>query len=105
MDKYNTDQWLKKAEAAMNDAAPGIVASVDGLLEQRLAIMRAGLSAMVRAALDDAAQEIIANVFKGLGEGRSPRVHVVGDEGHLAGFLSTPAGERAAKTAIRRFMR
>ncbi len=60
MDAHNTEAWLKKAEAAMNDAAPGIVASVDGLLEQRVAIMRAGLSAMLKAALDDALTSAVA---------------------------------------------
>lgn len=98
MDQKNADEWLKQAKAAMDEAAPRIVASVDGLLEQRAAIMEVGMrvlaQAAVRYALEETIGEMIAKIL--------PHLKVAPDDG---GAFARPfhQGGRVSKTAVRRF--
>lgn len=93
MDDAKAQQWLKAAEAAMDEAAPAIVASVDDFLQQRVEIMKVGIQALARAAIHDAMQEIIADMI----------TKVLPDDGG-ASPLGFHRGGPINTTAVRRFI-
>lgn len=99
MDQKNADEWLKQAKTAMDEAAPGIVTSVEGMLEQRVAIMEVGMRAFVQAAVRDALGETISQMIGTMF--RDPLTSAM-DGG--ASPLAFTGGGVVGETAVRRFL-
>lgn len=64
MDKADADRWLKEAKDAMDEQTPKIVAAFDNLARQHGEILKVGVRAMLRAALRDAAHDVMDKLLR-----------------------------------------